>query len=66
MNRTSLNLGSLRQVDQVSPEPYEGQTFILDTHLGKLATYLRLLGFDAVYDTSLTPEEITGKADSGW
>ena len=60
-----LESGVTAAVDQVSPEPYAEQTFILDTHLGKLATYLRLLGFDAVYDPDLTPEELAGKTGSG-
>src|SRR5436853_1487895 len=29
--------------------PLREVRFVLDNHLGKLATYLRLLGFDAVY-----------------
>ncbi|MBZ0307115.1 MAG: Mut7-C ubiquitin/RNAse domain-containing protein, partial [Anaerolineae bacterium] len=31
------------------PPPLEEARFILDTHLGKLATYLRMLGFDTLY-----------------
>lgn len=32
--------------------------FVLDTHLGKLATYLRLLGFDTVYRNTFADEEL--------
>lgn len=32
--------------------------FIVDTHLGKLAAYLRLLGFDTLYDNEYKDEEL--------
>ncbi|MDH5611882.1 MAG: Mut7-C ubiquitin/RNAse domain-containing protein [Gammaproteobacteria bacterium] len=31
------------------PEPLDEYRFILDVHLGRLAAYLRMLGFDALY-----------------
>ena len=31
--------------------------FVLDTHLGRLATYLRMLGFDVVYQNRCDDEE---------
>ena len=34
---------------QVRPEPLREPRFVLDAHLGKLAAYLRMLGFDTVY-----------------
>lgn len=34
--------------------------FILDVHLGKLAKYLRLLGFDSLYKNTYTDEDIAG------
>ena len=34
---------------RVRPEPLRRPRFVLDTHLGRLASYLRLLGFDALY-----------------
>ena len=37
-------------VTRLRPEPLRNPCFVLDVHLGKLARYLRLLGFDAVYD----------------
>jgi hypothetical protein len=31
--------------------PLHNHRFILDTHLGRLARYLRMLGFDSDYET---------------
>ncbi len=36
-------------VVQVRPGPLRVARFVVDTHLGRLARYLRLLGFDALY-----------------
>ena len=36
-------------VTRVRPAPPDGARFVLDVHLGKLAAYLRLLGFDALF-----------------
>ena len=35
---------------RLRPKPLRDTRFILDVHLGKLARYLRMLGFDAKYD----------------
>jgi uncharacterized protein with PIN domain len=35
---------------RLHPKPLRDTRFILDVHLGKLARYLRMLGFDAAYD----------------
>lgn len=35
---------------RLRPEPLREPRFVLDVHLGKLARYLRLLGFDTIYD----------------
>jgi len=35
---------------RLRPEPLRQPRFVLDVHLGKLARYLRLLGFDTLYD----------------
>src|SRR5688500_14375734 len=32
--------------------------FVLDTHLGKLASHLRMLGFDTLYSNSYADEEL--------
>jgi uncharacterized protein with PIN domain len=39
---------------RLRPQPLRNPTFVLDVHLGKLAAYLRMLGFDAEYGRSLT------------
>jgi len=43
---------------QVRPEPLREPCFVLDTHLGKLASYLRMLGFDAWYSNDYKDEEL--------
>lgn len=48
----SLDVGS-----QLRP-PLKDFQFVLDTHLGRLATYLRLLGFDSVYATNRNDSEL--------
>jgi uncharacterized protein with PIN domain len=40
------------------PKPLRDPKFILDAHLGKLATYLRMLGFDALYRSDYQDHEI--------
>ena len=45
---TSLNVSSLLQLRP----PLQEVRFTLDTHLGRLATYLRMFGFDARYETT--------------
>ncbi|MBC3541617.1 Mut7-C RNAse domain-containing protein [Rufibacter sediminis] len=40
-------------------------TFVLDVHLGKLARYLRLLGFDTLYETSYDDQTIARLAQQG-
>ncbi len=37
--------------------------FVLDTHLGRLARYLRMLGFDAVYHTTCSDQELAEICD---
>jgi uncharacterized protein len=39
--------------------PFPGEPcFVLDTHLGQLASYLRMLGFDTLYRNDYTDEEL--------
>lgn len=45
-------------VIRLRPRPLRNPRFILDTHLGKLATYLRMLGFDALYRNDYEDAEI--------
>lgn len=58
-----LDLGYIVQDgDQitVSPanNPVKDARFLLDNHLGKLTTYLRILGFDAYYQNNLQDEDL--------
>jgi uncharacterized protein len=43
---------------RVRPEPLRETRFILDVHLGKLAAYLRMLGFDARYQSCFTDADL--------
>jgi len=48
----------IRDLTHLRPEPLRRTRFILDVHLGKLARYLRMLGFDCLYRNDLEDEEI--------
>ena len=43
--------------------PLRQPSFILDVHLGRLAKYLRMLGFDALYKNNYTRSDIINIAD---
>jgi len=43
---------------RLRPEPLRQPRFVLDTHLGKLARILRLLGFDTLYSNVYTDAEL--------
>ncbi len=43
---------------RLRPRPLRDPKFVLDAHLGRLATYLRLLGFDALYRNDYEDEEL--------
>jgi uncharacterized protein with PIN domain len=43
---------------RVRPQPLRDPRFVLDTHLGRLAVYLRLLGFDSLYRNDFTDDEL--------
>jgi uncharacterized protein with PIN domain len=47
-------ISKLFNEDKLSLEPQ----FILDNHLGKLATYLRIFGFDSLYDNDFQDTEL--------
>lgn len=51
----SLDVSSLLRVRPPFPNPYR---FLLDNHLGRLARYLRLLGFDALYPHGMDDEQL--------
>ena len=40
------------------PQPLRETRFVLDTHLGRLAAYLRMLGFDVLYRNDFTDEQL--------
>lgn len=50
-----LDVSALAPLPALPPRPL---CFVLDTHLGKLATYLRLLGFDTLYQNTFVDEEL--------
>jgi len=43
---------------RVRPRPLRQTRFVLDTHLGRLAVYLRMLGFDTLYRNDYRDEEL--------
>jgi uncharacterized protein with PIN domain len=43
---------------RLRPKPLRNPRFVVDVHLGTLARYLRLLGFDTVYGNDLTDPEL--------
>jgi uncharacterized protein with PIN domain/sulfur carrier protein ThiS len=45
-------------VARVRPEPLREPRFVLDVHLGRLAAFLRMLGFDASYRNRATDPEL--------
>ncbi len=55
----SIDLGSLPRLrPRLEGEP----RFVLDVHLGRLAAYIRLLGFDALYRNDFTDAEVAAVA----
>lgn len=51
----SLDISTLHRL---RPEPPCAMRFILDGHLGRLAAYLRMVGFDALYRNDYQDEEL--------
>lgn len=49
---------------RVRPAPLRTPRFVLDAHLGKLAAYLRMLGFDALYRNDYDDHELAAIAAS--
>ena len=52
----------ITNVTHLREKPLREPKFILDVHLGKLAKYLRLLGFDTLYENSYDDSEIVAIA----
>jgi uncharacterized protein with PIN domain len=48
----------IRPVLKLRPQPLRLPRFVLDTHLGRLARYLRLLGFDTLYQNDFHDDEL--------
>jgi uncharacterized protein with PIN domain/sulfur carrier protein ThiS len=45
-------------IGRLRPHPLRETRFILDIHLGQLATYLRLFGFDTLYQNDYSDDEL--------
>ena len=52
-------------LNRLRPEPLRKTRFVLDAHLGKLAKYLRMLGFDTLYSNQYLDAELADIASSG-
>ena len=52
-------------VNRLRPQPLRRTRFVLDTHLGKLAKYLRTLGFDTLYDNQYNDPQLAELASTG-
>jgi len=55
----ALDIGPLARV---RPEPLRNPRFVVDVHLGRLAAYLRMMGFDALYRNDASDEELARTA----
>ena len=53
----SLDISS---VSRVRPAPLRALRFVLDVHVGRLAAYLRMAGFDALYGNQASDAELAG------
>ncbi len=53
----SLDISS---VSRVRPAPLRALRFVLDVHVGRLAAYLRMVGFDALYGNQASDAELAG------
>lgn len=51
-------------VTQVRPEPLSEFRFTLDVHLGKLASYLRMVGFDSLYSNDASDDQLANESSS--
>ncbi|MFC1585656.1 Mut7-C RNAse domain-containing protein [Fibrobacterota bacterium] len=48
----------ISSINRLRPKPLRNPNFILDVHLGKLARYLRMFGFDTLYRNDYDDQEI--------
>lgn len=51
----TFNIASL---SRLHPQPLRNPCFVLDAHLGRLAAYLRMLGFDTLYRNDFSDESL--------
>ena len=58
----SFDISSL---NRLRPQPLRKLRFVLDTHLGKLTKYLRMLGFDTLYDNCCSDTELANLSSDG-
>lgn len=54
----------ITSVTHLRPKPLRQTQFILDVHLGKLARYLRMIGFDVLYRNDYSDETIVELAST--
>lgn len=55
----------LAGASRLRPRPLREPRFVLDVHLGRLAAYLRLLGFDSLYRNDYRDEELLAISRAG-
>ncbi len=48
----------ITEVQHLRPKPLRKSKFVADVHLGKLARYLRMMGFDVLYKNNFDDDEI--------
>jgi uncharacterized protein with PIN domain len=59
-----FELLDISPVIQLRPQPLRVTRFVLDVHLGQLATYLRLMGFDTLYRNDYKDDELANISSS--
>lgn len=57
-----FELLDIAPLNRLRPQPLREPRFILDVHLGRLARYLRLLGFDAAYSSEGADETLAARS----
>jgi len=58
----AFKIFDISSVTLVMPEPLSEIRFVLDVHLGKLASYLRMAGFDSLYSNSASDVELADRS----
>jgi hypothetical protein len=58
----SLDVGPILRL---RPKPLRQTRFVLDVHLGKLAAYLRLAGFDTLYENDSEDDSLARQSSQG-